>query len=246
MIFFLHIPKTAGTSVRQMIIQGAGPAAVLLKPPPMLAYMSDRQLAKFPMVTGHAGYALLRRLTAPVQTITFLREPVARVVSQYRYFLDLSRDTTLQRNQFAAIIRGRSLEELLLDRDDAYIEQLFRELQTFSLHSDPRPPYRRAVQHLPRSEVLEQAKRHLDGIDVLGIVERMDESVRRMQAYFGWEDMASRHEMRSRPESAIEIPPSLVELIREHNPMDVALYDYALQRFEKVLGRTPGRTASAT
>ncbi len=233
MIFFLHIPKTAGTSVRQIITQAIKPAAVLVPQSPLqVTYLTDHDLSVYPLIAGHAGFALIRRLRPPVQTITFLRDPVARVVSQYRYFVDCARDTSTKLNPYGSILRGRSLEEMLQDPSDPFVELFFRELQTFSLHSDGWMYYRKAVAHLPRSEVLEQAKRNLEKIDVLGLVERMDESVRRMRAHFGWPEVEVPHEMRSSTGSAVEISPKLAGLIREHNPMDVELYEYAVQLFD--------------
>src|SRR5690606_32099681 len=148
-----------------------------------------------------------------VQVITFLRDPVARVVSQYRYFLELSRDPAMPHNQFKSLLRGRTLDQLLLDRKDPFVEQYFCEMQTFSLHSHPFMHYRNAVKHLPRCEVLEQAKRHLERVDVLGLVERMEQSVQRMCSFFGWDQAPLHHEMRSRTDTAVERSSSLEELI---------------------------------
>ena len=215
-----------------MIVEAAKPLAVLLpRSPTELAFRSDAELAKCPMITGHTGFGLIRRLRPPVQTILFLREPVARVVSQYRYFVELASDPATPGNPFAAMLRGRTLEQLLREAHEPFVEQYFCNLQTFCVHSNQFMYYRKDVRHLPPEQILEQAFANLDRVDVLGIVEQMDESIRRMQAYFGWENVTMRHDMRSRKQTQLALSDELIDLIRQHNQLDLALYEEACRRF---------------
>lgn len=198
-----------------------------------LCFLQDAELAKYPMITGHTGYGLIHRLRPPVHSITFLRDPVARVVSQYRYFVGLANDPTLKPNQFARLMRGRTLEQLLLDHDEPFVQQYFCEMQTFSLHSNPFMYFRQEVRDLPRQAILEQAITHMEQLSVLGLVERLPQSIQRMCKYFGWESVPDLpHEMRSPDQTAIELSSSLIELIRERNPMDLALYEHAVRLFD--------------
>lgn len=233
MIFLLHIPKTAGQSVRQVIFQAIKPAKMLVLQTPMqIAYVSDEELASYPLVAGHVGFNMHKRLPPSVRTITFLRDPVARVVSQYRYFTKLSGDANMPVNQFQSYVRGRKLEEMLMDRNDPITEQFFCNMQTHALHSDFWTPFRRAIQDQSPEQILEQAKANLQRIEVVGIVERMDESIRRMNAILGWPNTPVPHNNPSEKNTKVEVTPALAELIRERNPLDVALYEFALQQFD--------------
>jgi hypothetical protein len=106
-VVFVHIPKTAGTSMRNMLV-AALPAAAkifnyyddtarisgtftnaftadILTPEKLLAHRSklprDQQL----LVCGHFPVSSLTSAFHPASFITFLRDPVDRVVSNYRY-----------------------------------------------------------------------------------------------------------------------------------------------------------------
>jgi hypothetical protein len=84
-IFFLHIPKAAGTSFIECLLQRFPAAKVLVngywesirKQP-----ISDLQ--RYRVVTGHIGYDLAFHLKDPF-VITLLRDPVEKFVSTYEY-----------------------------------------------------------------------------------------------------------------------------------------------------------------
>ena len=110
-VVFVHIPKTAGTSLRNMLV-AALPAAAkifhyhdatarisgtftnaftsdLLTPEKLRAHRGtlprDQQL----LVCGHYPVSSLTSAFHPASFITFLRDPVDRVVSNYRYLVRL-------------------------------------------------------------------------------------------------------------------------------------------------------------
>lgn len=88
MIFFFHIPKTAGTSVREQIIfhlKIKAEKRLNVKDISDIAYMPDQVLNSFDFISGHVGIQLLNRIERPTVRLIFLRNPVARTRSQYQY-----------------------------------------------------------------------------------------------------------------------------------------------------------------
>lgn len=87
-ISFLHVPRTAGFSLKQMFEWSVGARRTLLDAH-FLGYEALRgRLDEFDFIEGHAGAGFLRRLIGPnwhLNGVTLLREPVARVVSQARH-----------------------------------------------------------------------------------------------------------------------------------------------------------------
>lgn len=108
MYVFLHIPKTAGTSLVQMMKAALGPGEyldlygvnrttdVLVRE---LAALTPEQKARVRFAAGHqVWHGVHEALGRPARYITFLRSPVARVLSCYRM---MRRDTS---NGFNATI----------------------------------------------------------------------------------------------------------------------------------------------
>ena len=84
----LHIPKTAGTSLRGAVVAGLLPSERLfLYPAPFglttaeLASLPIQQRRAARMVVGHVHYGIDRFLGNPTRYVTFLREPLARLKS---------------------------------------------------------------------------------------------------------------------------------------------------------------------
>ena len=82
-VLFLHIQKTAGTSVQEMA---------------RIAYGSDRVVShgdfvslgvegcrSYDFVSGHFGFAFARPLMEGRYCFTFLRDPIDRIISLYEF-----------------------------------------------------------------------------------------------------------------------------------------------------------------
>jgi len=117
-ILFFHIPKTAGTSVREQII-----FHLKMKPEKRLnvkdisdiAYMPHQVLNSFDFISGHIGIQLLNRIERPTVKLIFLRDPVARTRSQYQYLKKLAAKDASFNGYYSNILCGRTLKEVLND-----------------------------------------------------------------------------------------------------------------------------------
>ena len=93
----LHIPKTAGTSLRVALEAALGPNAVLPSADYLKRrggkYLSGKDLGKaymgasdgLKLIQGHFSFKELQRLAPEAAVMTVLREPVARVVSLLKH-----------------------------------------------------------------------------------------------------------------------------------------------------------------
>ena len=86
-MFFCHIPKTAGGTVKRLLSQ-VYPFAQMMdfETAPQLVHVTDAELAGARCIAGHAGAALIRRLPEDTVYVTMLRDPVERLRSLHRYF----------------------------------------------------------------------------------------------------------------------------------------------------------------
>jgi hypothetical protein len=246
MFVFLHIPKTAGTTLRELLIERLQPVAPLrIEDVSRIAYRTDAWLNSHDFISGHFGASLLRRLDPSATTFTMLREPVARVKSQFKYLCKLAA-MDVQFNGYQALLRGRTLRELLADTSDPVINSLFRDTQTWALVSDYQHHYRHF--DLTPGEVLAQAQNTLSSLTCFGIVEDVSTTLRILTARLGQAiDLPGSDHVHANESSASAAEPEdaqLDDFIREHTPLDVALYEWAARAFRDQASATGATTAT--
>ena len=90
---FLHIPKTAGTSLRNTLLRDVPAGEYLLLYPGPMPGLSLQRALKIPLsqrdclswVYGHFGFGFHHYLTRPSRYISFVREPLARLRSNFNH-----------------------------------------------------------------------------------------------------------------------------------------------------------------
>ena len=92
-LIFLHIPKTAGTTLNRIIEWQYNPLSIFTMDPyriratvDRLKTLSEQRRRRLQVVRGHLFYGVHELLPQGATYITMLREPVARFLSSY-YFI---------------------------------------------------------------------------------------------------------------------------------------------------------------
>lgn len=233
LVAFVHIPKTAGATVTSVFVGAYSKAEVREagnylrhpeKTPRKIAWGRwTGAWAEARVVVGHIPYGLFRKnLSRDTRYVTFLREPVDRVLSHYHRHISRKSLTT------------DSLEEALkTGMPDV------NNLATRFLCGDPLP-----LGELPAS-ALDDAKANLREFAFVGIQERFEESVVLLQRMLGLGPVpfVNRHLSIERP-GVDDIPQRQRGLIAEYNRLDTELYAFALQLFEEALAATDDGFAS--
>jgi hypothetical protein len=212
-LVFVHIPKAAGTSLREVIARQYPRRVQLATEGPIV--LSERQRQSVRVLVGHVDYDTYAQLAAPVDVITMLRDPVQRIISLYYYIL------RRPAHPFQELVQGCSLE-----RFAASGWEQVRDHQVRQISGGPAPD-------------LEAAKRNLmHGMRVFGIAERFDESLLLMQRALGWGHVLHRvlNMTADRPRGA-DIPRRAIAEIERANPADLELYAWASAEFTRRLAR---------
>lgn len=140
-IFFLHIPKTWGTSLHHLLKDCFDESAIMPRtflhmPWEHQEHLPDDLLPlvrSYEYVYGHLGWGVYDECASDFSLLTFLRDPVDRVVSLYNDFR-----TKSQENYETASHQGKKIieaaRELSLDRflesGIPWVKDLFRDGQT--------------------------------------------------------------------------------------------------------------------
>jgi hypothetical protein len=239
LLAFVHIPKTAGATTKVMLANAYSRDAVRdagnyvtgeSKTEQRVAFRSggwDRWRQRGGRATvGHVPYGLYRRyLPADTRYMTFLREPVERVLSYYHRHLRLT-GTGIDRHRQR---RGLPLVSSLEEAFDRRLPEVCN-IATRFLCGDPSP-----LGALPDA-ALDVAKENLRAFAFVGIQERFEESIVLLQRRLGlglvpYVDLHVSDD-RLRVE---DLSPELHLLIREHNQLDAELYEFALGLFDEAV-----------
>ncbi len=239
----IHVPKAAGTTVRDRLRQ-VYPAAETFDRPYTVHFdeVDDATLAAYRLYLGHISVSYARqRLPADTRLVTVLREPVERVLSQYFFMKETAeaslRDDLLAPGQRAAmelLVDKGLVDYLEADHPNVRISTRNQQLRILVGKEAMQTVYKRT------DEVLEQALTTLDGFLAYGVQELLP--------FFGYElsraldvphvPFASANVNESKSEAAASLPEGELDqarsLITRWNRPEIRLYQEVRRR---ILGR---------
>src|SRR5882672_5988314 len=241
-VAFLHIPKTAGTTLNAILARQYAPDETheimmrgmswlrprpTLVPKPLISFSKIRRLKSslrhgrtVRMIHGHFDLSIKRVLPDDVRLFTFLRDPVERAISHYYHYRRQSGDP------IHPLAMSSTLEEWVGDRGLVEMDNG----QTRRLAGEMNLPCGRVTQAL-----LERAKSNLArNFAVVGLTERFEESLILLQRAFGW--VLHRFALRKVGGDRVrrdEVSGATLKVIRDCNRYDLDLYRFAASLFER-------------
>lgn len=234
-LIFVHIPKTAGTSFTAYLRHNISDPALVAEP-----FYGDLSKIKLERTSlrlfyGHFRFADISALKPDGLFVTFLRDPLARVISQYRSWHDPNNLTkawvdAMPADELAAVryTQTASLQEFILSDDPCIVNQM-RNVQTNYL-CDP-----------GLAEDLDSAKANLaEKFCYFGVVERFDDSIALFRKQFDHSmpyALPREEENRSVSEQ-INLSGAALSRVRKLNEKDYDLYDFALRRLDDLVAQT--------
>ncbi len=236
LVIFLHIPKTAGTTLHLIMAQQYDPWVVyhFANNRPSKAIHDFRALPQtrqegMTALYGHVPFGLHEHLDRPCKYITILRDPVERIISNY-YFV-------LRRERHFAHQGVRDGQMSLKDFVTSNIVPRMDNTMTRMLAGARRIPFGECP-----PELLEEAQANLrDHFALVGLTERFDETLMLLRSMLGWPEpyYARFNVTPNRPRQA-EIPADTLSAIEEINHLDVELYRHVQQLFEEKISQMDG------
>jgi hypothetical protein len=240
-LIFLHIGKTAGQTLSRVLRRNVPRAQRVRIPNPQGAkgFVTDapiRTFAAWPLerraqvrlIMSHMVFGIHEHVPGPATYLTLLREPVARVVSAYRY----ARRLPTHRLHDVVAGQGLSLESYALsgvaiETDNA---------QTRALAGDVTTPFGECG-----AALLETAKRNVDEhFPLAGLTEEFDEYLVLLHALTGFSRLGYVKANVARDGAGRERPaPAVLARIEQQNHLDVALYEHVRERFGQARAALP-------
>ncbi len=241
-VIFTHLGKTGGATLRRIVPHNFPRSRVMSLRNPSSApngFLStvpiedfarlpegDRERPRF--IMAHMMFGLHESVPRQATYITLLRDPVSRVISGYKNALHTPghrfHETVLENKMdLSDYLRSG----LALEMDNS---------QTRAIAGDLTTPYG-GCSH----DMLDMATRNIEEhYAVVGIAERLDETLTTFGHVFGWRRLhyvLANVSPNKIPRSSI--PVETIELIKQQNRFDIELYGYAVGRLEQQIGDDP-------
>jgi hypothetical protein len=220
--FFMHIPKTAGTTLHKRLIHHHGDALYPLPPDRGeidaaidVDWVQNRfrtNAEQIRIVVGHFPLCLDELLRVPLTTFTLMRHPVERTLS------------FLRRRQRDPQYRSASLEEIYADPYllHGLIHNYMVKVLTLTV-DEARRGVRTMVPH--DDSRLERAKHNLQHrIETFGLQEDFEGFCKHLAVRFGWDLAGPTVVNRTEP---VDVTDEFHERIAHDNAYDVDLYSFA-------------------
>ena len=223
-LIFLHIPKTAGTTLNRIIESQYSPFAIYTMDPYRIRATAERfkqlpeaRRRRLRVVRGHMLYGIHQFLPQGATYITILRDPVARALSAYHFVLRRPLNP-LHRQLKSERLTVEDCLRLFPERHNMQCK-LIAGVKDTAINGE---------------RLLEMAKENLTkSFSVVGISERFEESLVLISKRFGWKVPFYENKKVAKRRPLVE--PELAELIRQQNHLDVELYDFGKKLFEQAL-----------
>lgn len=228
--FFLHLQKTAGTTVLRRLrpafalesavypdaSDGPVPENVL-----MVDHLLDRWRARgdeIRVVTGHFPRCTTELLGGPWQTFSVLRDPVERTLSYLRHHRVLTPEDAEAPLEaiyedplrFEGLIHNHMVKMLALRPEEMVAGAMTR--------------VRFGPEHLDRAIAA------LEGLDVVGVQDGVDAFCTALEQRFGWSLGPPQFSNRTRP---VEVSAAFRRRIADDSALDVALWEHAQALLER-------------
>ncbi|MEH6582650.1 MAG: sulfotransferase family 2 domain-containing protein [Halioglobus sp.] len=230
-ILFLHIAKTAGTSLVEHF-RTLLPEDAIASHGDFLQYPRDKPLPAHEMeqkkfVSGHFGYRHITPYLDGAFSITFLRDPVARALSFYKFCMHPG-----MQKSFAV---ARAAQSLGLD---GYAQSLLPEVagmldnqQTWQLASMYWEEDRRAMKSVSDEDLLNLAKEHLLRFSYVGLTETFpkDFSVIMNRLGLAMPTTVPQHYVTAKPVAREDVSAATLKLLANRQQLDQQLIEWVGQ-----------------
>ena len=236
-IVFLHIPKTAGTTLVKILRRQYGrkysyPILGNLHES-VVAFTSKSQVDRdcYRLIRGHWPFGLHEYFSGKTKYISVMRDPLERLISLYYYIKRIPSHYLYEQ----VTSRNLSLDEFLTGDLSAELDNGQLRLLAGCEKTVP-------VGGI-RQEHLDLAKNNIENhFAVVGLTKRFDETLLLYKHMLGWKRYPYYHRLNvtaSRPPVEAATPET-IKFVLQRNRFEVELFDWVSERFEQQIAEFPG------
>ena len=217
----LHIPKTGGTTLRDIIQRQYRSEKILMIPKleeseNILKEVSTSQINQLKLIQGHLKYGIHNHFHRRAKYFAIIRDPINRVLSTYYYVLSQKnnpQNLSTSNNQMTIYDFVQSgINPFLINGQTQLISGKTGDIDNPIIESE---------------ELFSLAKENIENDFLfLGITEMFDETILILKNMLGWHmpyySIANRTKKKPNYDA---VNPTIISFIKEHNQLDIKLYN---------------------
>ena len=217
----LHIPKTGGTTLRDIIQRQYRAEKILMIPKleeseNILKEVSTSQINQLKLIQGHLKYGIHNHFHRRAKYFAIIRDPINRVLSTYYYVLSQKnnpQNLSTSNNQMTIYDFVQSgVNPFLINGQTQLISGKTGDIDNPIIESE---------------ELFSLAKENIENDFLfLGITEMFDETILILKNMLGWHmpyySIANRTKKKPNYDA---VNPTIISFIKEHNQLDIKLYN---------------------
>ena len=217
----LHIPKTGGTTLRDIIQRQYRSEKILMIPKleeseNILKEVSNSQINQLKLIQGHLKYGIHNHFYRRAKYFAIIRDPINRVLSTYYYVLSQKnnpQNLSTSNNQMTIYDFVQSgVNPFLINGQTQLISGKTGDIDNPIIESE---------------ELFSLAKENIENDFLfLGITEMFDETILILKNMLGWHmpyySIANRTKKKPNYDA---VNPTIISFIKEHNQLDIKLYN---------------------
>lgn len=241
-VVFYHLPKTAGTTLNQIVRQNYTAERIVTPGIDSHAFVADfatwpdEKKAQIRLLQGHLPFGIHYQLPQPSRCFTILRHPVERTISYYyhamrdpqHYLYDLIH--TDKMDLAGLITSGEAL--MMNDGQTRLLSSVWGDAPAGGV----------------TDEMLDTAVANLRKMTVVGLTEQFDATLLLLQHTFGWQNLYYTHaNVGTNRRSSSHLDAATIATVTQYNQQDMRLYKAGQEIFAQQLkGFTPLIAANVT
>jgi len=217
----LHIPKTGGTTLRDIIQRQYRAEKILMIPKleeseNILKEVSTSQINQLKLIQGHLKYGIHNHFHRRAKYFAIIRDPINRVLSTFYYVLSQKnnpQNLSTSNNQMTIYDFVQSgVNPFLINGQTKLISGKTGNIDNPIIESE---------------ELFSLAKENIENDFLfLGITEMFDETILILKNMLGWHmpyySIANRTKKKPNYDA---VNPTIISFIKEHNQLDIKLYN---------------------
>jgi hypothetical protein len=217
----LHIPKTGGTTLRDIIQRQYRSEKILMIPKleeseTILKEVSTSQINQLKLIQGHLKYGIHNHFHRRAKYFAIIRDPINRVLSTYYYVLSQKNNpqnlSTSNKQMTIYDFVQSGVNPFLINGQTKLISGKTGNIDNPIIESE---------------ELFSLAKENIENDFLfLGITEMFDETILILKNMLGWHmpyySIANRTKKKPNYDA---VNPTIISFIKEHNQLDIKLYN---------------------